>query len=208
MVVEGIDGAGKNTMVAALTAALTDAGATVRRVAFPRYGADVHADLIADGLHGRLGDLGDSVHGMALLFALDRRAAAPDLRAQLAACDVLLVDRYIASNAAYAAARLGQDAGGEVVEWVRGIEVDRFAIPVPDAQVLLRVATDVAAERALRRERADVARARDTWEVNDQLQERTGAVYAQLADRSWLSPWHVVDAADDIDAGALVAALR
>ena len=43
----------------------------------------MHADLARDALHGRLGDLVDSVHGMAVLFALDRRAAADDLRAAL-----------------------------------------------------------------------------------------------------------------------------
>jgi len=36
-----------------------------------------------------------------VLFALDRRAAADELRASLAESDVLLVDRYLASNAAY-----------------------------------------------------------------------------------------------------------
>ena len=52
-------------------------GRTVATMAFPRYGVDVHADLVRDALYGRLGDLSDSVYGPALLFALDRRAAAP-----------------------------------------------------------------------------------------------------------------------------------
>ena len=99
----------------------------------------MHAELVRDALYGRLGDLGDSVHGMAVLFALDRRAAAAELREALRGHDVVLVDRYVASNAAYGAARLHQDAAGEFVAWVRALEIDRFAVPVPDHQLLLAV---------------------------------------------------------------------
>jgi dTMP kinase len=144
IVIEGLDGAGKRTLTDRLTAALTAQGARVARLAFPRYDADVHAELVRDALYGRLGDLSDSVHGMALLFALDRRAAVPELRAALREHDVLLVDRYVASNAAYGAARLHQDAGGGFVDWVRALEIDRFGLPVPDRQLLLAVPPAVA----------------------------------------------------------------
>ena len=74
--VEGLDGAGKATLVAALARAAQRRGATVATRAFPRYDADVHAELAAEALHGGLGDVAGSVHAMALLFALDRRAAS------------------------------------------------------------------------------------------------------------------------------------
>ena len=48
--------------------------------------------------------------GPALLFALDRRAAAPEIRDLLTSHDVLLLDRYVTSNAAYGSARLGGPA--------------------------------------------------------------------------------------------------
>ena len=105
IVVEGLDGAGKRTLSDALCTALAAKGARVARFAFPRYDADVHAELAREALYGRHGDLAASVHGMALLFALDRRAAAPELQSARAAHDVVLIDRYIASNAAYNAAR-------------------------------------------------------------------------------------------------------
>ncbi len=207
IVIEGLDGAGKRTLSDALCSALAARGARTARLAFPRYAADVHAELARDALYGRLGDVADSVHAMALLFALDRRDAAPGLRAALAGHDVVLVDRYVASNAAYGAARLGQDANGELVEWVRGLEVDRFGVPVPDRQLLLAVAPRVAAERALGRERREPGRARDAYESDDGLQQRTGAVYRQLAARSWLSPWTVLDGAGRLDVVALAGEL-
>jgi dTMP kinase len=203
IVIEGLDGAGKRTLADKLTAALAERGANLSRLAFPRYGADVHADLVSDALHGRLGDLGESVHGMALLFALDRQAAAGRIRADLDAHDVVLLDRYVASNAAYGAARLHQDAGGEFVAWVRAIEVDRFGLPVPDLHLLLRVSPELAARRSAHRERTESDRERDTWEADGGLQARCAVVYDQLAAAGWLSPWRVVDGAATVDSAAL-----
>jgi dTMP kinase len=196
IVIEGLDGAGKRTMAEALTAAF---GGTVARLAFPRYGVDVHADLVHDGLHGRLGGFGREVYGMAMLYALDRRGAAADVRKAMAENDVVLLDRYVASNAAFGAARLHETARGEFVSWVRAIEIERFELPVPHAHLLLRVPVDVAAARSAHRERTEADRGRDTWESDAELQARVGKVYDELAADSWLSPWHVVDGTSATD---------
>ncbi|MGH3799362.1 MAG: dTMP kinase [Pseudonocardiaceae bacterium] len=193
VVIEGLDGAGKRTLADGLVAALTAQGAKVARMAFPRYDTDVHADLVRDALYGRLGDLADSVHGMAVLFALDRHGASDRLRELRRENDVVLVDRYVASNAAYGAARLHEDADGRFVEWVRALEVDRFGVPVPDAQLLLRVPVTVAEARAGGRAEADNARAKDLYERDAGLQARCAAVYDGLAASDWLAPWSVVD---------------
>ncbi len=196
MVIEGLDGAGKRTLADALAGALTAQHASVGRMAFPRYDIDVHAGLVRDALYGRLGDLVDSVHGMAVLFALDRRDAADELCALRRHHDVVLVDRYVASNAAYGAARLHEDADGPFVEWVRGLEVERFGLPVPDAQLLLRVPVTVAGSRADGRAEADSARAKDLYETDAGLQARCAAVYDGLAASGWLAPWSVIDNTD------------
>ncbi|MCP2255774.1 dTMP kinase [Prauserella aidingensis] len=207
MVIEGLDGAGKRTLTEALTAALGDAGASVATTAFPRYGVSVHADLVREALHGDHGDLTESVYGMGLLYALDRRDAADDIRDLLARHDVVLLDRYVASNAAYQAARLREGADSDVVRWVRALEIDRFGLPVPDAHLLLRVTPDVAASRARGRAEADAARARDAFETDDGLQSRCSAVYDALAAADWLSPWHVIDGAEHVDAADLAKRL-
>ncbi len=208
VVIEGLDGAGKRTLADALTGALNAAGASVTSIAFPRYGESVHADLVHEALHRGHGDLADSVYGMAMLYALDRRGAADEIRARLDDHDVVLLDRYVASNAAYGAARLHQGADGEFVRWLRGLEIDRFGLPVPAAHLLLRVTADVAAERAQRRAEGDAARARDSFETDDALQKRCSVVYDELAAAGWLAPWHVLDGVAGVDAAALAATLR
>ena len=203
--IEGVDGAGKNTLSGGLRAAFEASGKSVSHLAFPRYEQSVPADLAAEALHGAHGDLASSVYAMAVLFALDRAGARDHIGHLRDAYDVVILDRYVASNAAYSAARLRQDAEGEVVEWVRELEFDRLKLPAPDWQVLLDVPAALAAERALRRESRDAARRRDAYERDDGLQRRTADVYAGLAESGWGGPWRVALA--DVDAAALAGEL-
>jgi dTMP kinase len=203
--IEGVDGAGKRTLCDGLRAALEGNHRSVAHLSFPRYAHSVAADLAAEALHGQHGDLSSSVYAMATLFALDRAGARDEIAHLRAAYDVLILDRYVASNAAYSAARLHQDAAGEVVEWVRALEFDRLRLPEPDCQVLLDVSPELAAERARHREHHEIDRTRDAYERDDGLQRRTGEVYAGLAAAGWAGRWRVVSA--DVDADALAADL-
>jgi dTMP kinase len=203
--IEGVDGAGKRTLSQGLRAAFEAGGRSVATLAFPRYGQSVAADVAAEALHGQHGDLASSVYAMAMLFALDRAGAAAQIRALCGDHDVVILDRYVASNAAYSAARLHQDADGEVVGWVHQIEYHRLQLPVPDWQVLLGVSTELASQRARQRARQDASRARDAYERDNELQQRTGAVYAGLAAAGFGGGWLVVDA--DVDPGQLAARL-
>lgn len=203
--IEGVDGAGKRTLGAGLRAAFEARGKSVAGLSFPRYGHSVAADLAREALHGRHGDLASSVYAMAALFALDRAGARDEISHLLLAYDVVILDRYVASNAAYSAARLHQDGTGEVVGWVRELEYDRLRLPVPDWQVLLDVPASVAAERARHRENTESARARDAYERDSALQRRTAGVYAALADSRFGGPWQL--AGPDVDAAALALSL-
>ncbi|MGH3551679.1 MAG: dTMP kinase, partial [Mycobacterium sp.] len=101
--------------------------------------------------------------------------------------------------------RLRQDADGEVVGWVHQIEYRRLQLPAPDWQVLLGVSAALADQRARDRARRDASRARDAYERDNELQQRTGEVYAGLAAAGWGGRWLVVDA--DVDPTELAARL-
>ncbi|MVU82054.1 dTMP kinase [Nocardia sp. ET3-3] len=195
--IEGLDGAGKRTLTDAVVAGLTARGLRVATLAFPRYGVSVHADLAAEALRGGHGDTAQSVNAMALLFALDRAEARDELSKLLADNDIVLLDRYVASNAAYSAARTEQDAHGEIVAWIEELEFERFGLPAPDVQILLDVPVDVAEERARRRGAADTARALDSYEKDGGLQRRTGTVYRELAEINWRGAWWVHRTGDE-----------
>jgi dTMP kinase len=191
--IEGVDGAGKRTLTQGLVAAFEAAGKSVATLAFPRYGQSVAADVAAEALHGQHGDLASSVYAMATLFALDRAGGADEIRELCRVHDVVILDRYVASNAAYSAARLHQQADGEVVAWVHDIEYRRLGLPAPDWQVLLGVSAELADQRARQRAREDASRQRDAYERDAGLQQRTGAAYAELAAAAWGGRWLVVD---------------
>lgn len=189
--IEGIDGAGKNTLTRALCAELAELPVSVEQLAFPRYEVSIHAQLAREALYGRMGDLTDSAYAMATLFALDRHGAVDTLRA--AAADparVLLLDRYVASNAAYSAARLGDEA---VMQWVYELEFGTLGLPLPDLQIFLDTPVAVAAERAAGRAAADATREKDEYEKNSSLQEDTAAAYRRLAAAKWGNEWIVND---------------
>lgn len=197
--IEGVDGSGKQTLAEHVATQLRDRGRSVACTAFPRYASNVHAALVGEALHGAHGDLACSVHGMAVLNALDQRDAADNLRSELRTHDVVLLDRYVASNASYGAARLHQDAHGDFVAWVWQLEIERFALPRPDLQLLLSVPTAIAAQRAAHRERTQPGRGKDGFESDASLQERCVAVYEQLAAENWWSPWWVLDGTSELD---------
>lgn len=186
---EGIDGAGKNTLVQALIReiAQVDGINSVATMSFPRYRESIHAQIAAEALHGKMGDLVDSAHGMAVMFALDRAGAGEELRQWAASpSDVLLLDRYVASNAAYTSARTSNVADRA---WVAGLEFEKLGLPRPDLQVLLDTAPETARERAAKRECLDASRTRDAYERDTALQDATFAAYVDLADTGWEGRW-------------------
>ncbi|WP_018296139.1 dTMP kinase [Corynebacterium lubricantis] len=180
--IEGIDGAGKNTLVTALKGKLH-----AETMAFPRYDESVHAQLAHDALHGRMGDLTDSAYAMATLFALDRAGVVDKLAPYSGSPDrTIILDRYVASNAAYTAARTGDDAA---FDWVAALEFERLGLPKPDLQVLLATTPEESSRRAQLREAADATRARDSYERNADLQRDTYNAYVRLAEANWAGRW-------------------
>lgn len=192
---EGIDGAGKNTLTQELVAA---AGTDIHTLSFPRYDDSVHAQLAQAALHGQMGDLTESAHGMATLFALDRYGAVEELRAHAASSRILLLDRYVASNAAYTSARTGDDADRE---WVAELEFGKLGLPRPDLQVLVDTSPETARARARSREQDDTTRTRDRYERDAALQDATYAAYVDMAGTGWEGRWiRATDAAPIIEA--------
>lgn len=186
---EGIDGAGKHTLVQKLIRELAAADGidSVATMSFPRYNESLHAQLAADALHGKMGDLTESAHGMAVMFALDRYGAKGELGLWAASIsDVLLLDRYVASNAAYTSARTGRI---DDRAWVAELEFDRLGLPRPDLQVLVDTAPETARERAAKRESLDASRTRDRYERDTRLQDATFAAYEDMARTSWEGRW-------------------
>src|SRR5436190_2253058 len=107
LAIEGIDGAGKNTQAGLLRTRAEASGLSAAVLSFPRYGETRYAQFVADYLNGAYGDLGSvGAHFAALLYAGDRMESRDTVRALAEAHDLVVFDRYVASNLAYQAAKL------------------------------------------------------------------------------------------------------
>ena len=183
--IEGIDGAGKNTLKTAL-AELLNASA----VSFPRYGETWAAGTIQDALTAGDDELKKHPRTMATFFAADRAESA-DL---LTVPGVIVIDRYIASSAAYLSAQTGKDERS----WVERLELDLMGLPKPDLHIFVDTPVDVAGCRIEKR-----GRDKDSFEKDRELQARVREFYLRMVDGQWLSPWVVVsgDAGDVREVG-------
>ncbi len=119
VVIEGIDGSGKNTQTGLLLEAVRARGLRAETFSFPRYTEGPFAQAIADYLNGRFGPASQVPPRLAaLLYAGDRFAAKAELEAALGAADVVVCDRYVASNLAHQGAKLPQAERPAFVRWV------------------------------------------------------------------------------------------
>src|SRR5439155_18851733 len=73
----------------------------------------------------------------ALLYAGDRFHARARLVTALEECDLVVCDRYVASNAAHQGAKLAGDARRRLLDWLDEVEYGEFALPRPELVVLL-----------------------------------------------------------------------
>ncbi|MDO4910272.1 MAG: dTMP kinase [Corynebacterium sp.] len=199
IVIEGIDGAGKSTLVQALVDAAAQSDLLVKRHAYPRYSSAPMGSLFTKGLRGDVGDLLDSIYGMAALFALDRHADRDFLHQ--AAADkntVYILDRYVASNAAYSMGRIAARDGHtdlqpsadmlQVSQFIADFEFGECGLPVPDLSIFLDTPVEVSRARAKAREEA-AGHNPDRYEANAVLQEQTAASYRYLAQQQWMGQW-------------------
>ena len=190
--IEGGDGAGKATAAAEVARQLRQLGRTAAVLSFPRYGETTGGWALGEYLAGRL-PRDVSPRAAAVLYALDRLESRDVLLAARDAHDVVVLDRYIASNLVYQAAKVPADDAAALMSWTWALETDAFALPPPDLSVYL--ATPVARAReqiAMKRQRSYTDRTFDENEADEALQVRVRENYAALAAADYAGRWVTV----------------
>lgn len=180
---EGIDGTGKGTQMERLAAALKARGLRVACISFPMYDSFFGAQ-VGRYLTGRDGVRADEVDGksMALWFALDRFEAFQ--KADYSDCDVLLINRYVLSNAVYQSIRDCDIGRPDLLDFVLETEHEHFHIPRPDRILLFDMDLDAAAQNVDRKGfRSYVGEGRDIYESIPAIQLRARRKYLEYAAR-------------------------
>lgn len=180
---EGIDGTGKSVQMERLAASLRDRGLSVLEISFPMYDT-FFGEKIGNYLTGKDGISADRVDGksMALWFALDRYEAF--LNIPYREYDVLLINRYVLSNAVYQSIRDCDLGKPDILDFVLTLEHDHFGIPRPDLHLVLDMDTEDAAHNVDKKGyREYVGNCRDVYESIDSIQTRARKKYAAYASR-------------------------
>lgn len=181
--IEGIDGSGKGTQAQRLVERLKQHGCRTSLLSFPRYAATRFGRAVGDFLNGRFGRL-DEVHPflVSLLFAGDRFESRDVLRDALQTSDVVVLDRYVASNVAHQASKRDGAEREELTRAILDLEFGIYELPQPDVVVLLDLSPDVAQQLVAKKAaRSYTNRQADIQEADRDYLGRCREVYLRLA---------------------------
>jgi dTMP kinase len=195
--IEGADGVGKNTTSRLLCETLQAAGKTATVIGFPRYGETVAGVTIGRYLAGDM-PVPVSPQAAATLYALDRFEWRDEILKAIETHDVLIFDRYVASNMAYQGARVPTEESRALMEWILALETGQFALPAPALSIYLNTPWDLARALILQKaERSYTDKSFDAYEADVALQQRVRTNYESIVEAGLLGPWHMVHASSD-----------
>ncbi|HJZ40766.1 MAG TPA: dTMP kinase [Bacteroidales bacterium] len=187
LVIEGVDGSGKSTQIKLMMKHLEEKGIRYKYIHFPRTESPVFGELIARFLRGDFGTLNSvDPYLVALLYAGDRRDAAPLIRDWLNTGYFVILDRYVYSNIAFQCAKLTKTEEQERLgNWIVDLEYNYNQIPRPDLNLLLDVpfsftASKLSGNRA-GSERDYLQGLRDIHEEDLDFQQRVRNIYLMQA---------------------------
>jgi dTMP kinase len=180
---EGIDGSGKGTQAARLCERIQQSGKTATIIAFPQYQPNLFGQAIGRFLNGEFGAI-DEVHPLlaAALYAADRYETRKKIVADIDAHDVVIFDRYSASNIAHQAAKLDGEEREELRAWITKVERDVFELPQLDLTILLDIPAEKAQELVLKKKPRDYTdQAADMHESDLEYLRTVRSTYQELA---------------------------
>ncbi len=145
VVIEGVDGSGKQTQSQMLYERLSEKF-DVKRLAFPNYESDT-STLVKMYLGGDFGTKPEDVNAYAssTFYAADRIGSfLKDWKEDYEKGTFILCDRYTTSNAVHQAGKLEGRDRDNYLEWLFDYEYNLLGLPKPDFVFFLAVPTDVS----------------------------------------------------------------
>ena len=185
IVIEGLDGAGKETQARLLVKVL----ASSKLISFPRYGTVV-GRLIRHYLNGKMYDPTKvSPYIASLLYTLDRFLYSFEARKLLKEDYTIVFDRYIGSNLAFQGAKIRDKRSRlRFYSILQYIEYTILGISKPDITIFLSVDEEFTADLLSGRGE------KDGHESNAEFQKRAFDCYRELAS---LLGWKTIECTKD-----------
>ncbi len=188
IVLEGIDGSGKNTHAKLLQQYLISSNFIAKVLHFPLYQETFFGNEVANYLNGKYGDL-KNVHPKlaAMLYAGDRYEKKSYILQELKKGTFFIFDRYVPSNIAHHAAKLDPSQWMLFKKWIETLEYNVYKLPFPNKVYFLDVPPKIAMELVLNKEeRTYTHKKQDLHEENLDYMNEVYKVFSLLCDEdSW-----------------------
>lgn len=146
LVIEGLDGSGKDTQTRLLSEKLTKRGLENTVISLPHYEDDSSA-LVKLYLGGAFGSRPGDVNAFAAssFYAVDRFAGYKTRwGADYENGKIILANRYTTSNACHQMTKLERTQWDSFLQWLFHYEYDLLGIPKPDGVIFLDMPVEVS----------------------------------------------------------------
>lgn len=195
--IEGLDGAGKNTVSEELAKEFSTKGLRSTVVSFPRYGHTVGGWNLGAYLAG---DMPRHVgpRALATLYAMDRMESLDFIKQVASEHQVIIFDRYIGSNIAYQSSKVASEDVDTFSDWIWRLETTTFGLPSPNFSVFLDTPRDVARRLiAKKNKRSYTDKIYDAHEQDEMLQTNVRHRYLRLSEQSNFGRWITVSTVNE-----------
>ena len=144
IVIDGLDGAGKQTQAALLLDRFARAGVPARGISFPDYTHPSSA-LVKQYLAGEFGQADDvPAYAASSFYAVDRFASYVGYwKDDYLAGHTIIADRYATSNLIHQMGKLPRGQWDAFIDWSADFEYEKLGLPKPDAVLFLDMHPDV-----------------------------------------------------------------
>ncbi len=197
IVIEGVDGSGKQTQSELLQKRLLEQGKTVRRLAFPNYDGQTSA-LVKMYLAGEFGKNANDVNPYAasVFYAADRIGTfLNDWHKDYNEADVILCDRYTTSNGVHQACKLEGKERDTYLDWLFDFEYRLLGLPKPDLVVFLNMPPEYSKE--LTKDRANKITGEMAKDIHESNQSHIISSYNAALYTANRFGWCVIDCVKD-----------
>lgn len=181
VVLDGTDGAGKDTQTELLIQAAREQGFSVGQIRYPSAGETLSGKFLrGEFLTGKLGEI-DSCHPklVAYPYIVDRYEQQPHLNQLLAENDLVVANRYVISTIAYQGAGLPPQERPDFRRWVEEFEYEVMGSPREDLVIFLSLPVALSAVLVEKR-KGSMPATRDIFDENQQFQETVLNEYRAL----------------------------
>lgn len=190
IIIEGIDGSGKNTQAVKVTEKLNEMGVKSVQIQFPSYNKTFFGKMAGnylDGKYGKIDELPPEL--VAILYAGDRFEKKGEIEDYLRDGYIIICDRYTPSNIAHHGGKISDPVKRkEFIKWLEELEYGVFKIPRPDNVVYLDITPEISQELVMKKAAREYTdKKKDIHEENKDYLYNVYDCYKDLCkDRNWI----------------------